>query len=52
MAMQKKAWMTSFLFKEFLTFFKKFVPGGVTFVSFGWEWQSCYFRNNKTCTRV
>jgi hypothetical protein len=29
MAMQKKVWTTSFLFKEFLTFFKKFVLNGV-----------------------
>jgi hypothetical protein len=27
----KKAWMISFLFKEFLSFFKFFVPGGVSF---------------------
>jgi len=33
MVMQKRAWMTSFLFKEFLTFFKKYVPNGVTLVS-------------------
>jgi hypothetical protein len=38
MVMQKRAWMTSFLFKEFLTFFKKYVPSGVTLVSFGWAW--------------
>ncbi len=28
MAMQKRAWMTTFLFKEFLSFFNKLVPGG------------------------
>jgi len=38
MVMQKRAWMTSFLFKEILTFFKKSVPSGMTFVSFGWAW--------------
>jgi len=27
----KKAWMIFFLFKEFLSFFKKFVPSGVSF---------------------
>jgi hypothetical protein len=27
----KKAWMIFFLFKEFLSFFKKFVLGGVSF---------------------
>jgi hypothetical protein len=30
MAMQKRNWMTSFLFKEFLTFFKKSILGGVS----------------------
>ncbi len=29
MAMQKKAWMSSFLFKEFSTFFNKSIVGGV-----------------------
>jgi hypothetical protein len=29
MAMQKKVWMIFFLFKEFLTFFKKYVPSGM-----------------------
>lgn len=28
MAMQSKAWMTNFMFKEFLYFFKRLVPGG------------------------
>jgi hypothetical protein len=30
MAMQTKAWMTSFLFKEFLSFFKDYVQGGIS----------------------
>jgi hypothetical protein len=30
MAMQKKTWMTSFLFKELLVFFKEFVPSGMS----------------------
>jgi hypothetical protein len=30
MAMEKKAWMTSFFFKEFLSFFKDFIPGGIS----------------------
>jgi NADH:ubiquinone oxidoreductase subunit E len=30
MAMQNKAWMTSFMFKEFLSFFKRFVLGGIS----------------------
>jgi hypothetical protein len=29
MALQTKAWMTSFLFKEFLSIFKKSIPGGI-----------------------
>jgi hypothetical protein len=28
MAIQTKAWMTSFLFKEFLSFFKRSIPSG------------------------
>jgi hypothetical protein len=27
--MQKKAWTTTFLFKEFLSFFKRLVPSGM-----------------------
>jgi hypothetical protein len=30
MAMQNKAWMTTFLFKEFLSFFKKIVLNGIS----------------------
>jgi hypothetical protein len=30
MAMQVKAWMTIFLFKKFLSFFKKLVPSGIS----------------------
>jgi hypothetical protein len=30
MAMQTKAWMTSFLFKEFFSFFKDYVPSGIS----------------------
>jgi len=30
MAMQSKAWMTTFLFKEFLFFFKKSIPNGMS----------------------
>jgi hypothetical protein len=29
MAMQKRTWMTTFLFKEFLSFFNKLGPGGM-----------------------
>jgi hypothetical protein len=31
MAMQKKVWMVSFLFKKFLAIFKKYVLGGVSY---------------------
>jgi hypothetical protein len=31
MAMQKKTWMTTFLFKEFLIFFNKSIPSGMSF---------------------
>ncbi len=27
--MQSKAWMITFLFKEFLSFFKRFIPSGI-----------------------
>jgi hypothetical protein len=30
MAMQTKAWMTSFFFKEFFSFFKDFILGGIS----------------------
>jgi hypothetical protein len=30
MAMQKKAWMISFIFKEFLSFSKRFIPRGIS----------------------
>ncbi len=30
MAMQKRTWMITFLFKEFLSFFNKLVPSGVS----------------------
>jgi hypothetical protein len=30
MAMQSKAWMTAFLFKEFLSFFKRCIPSGIS----------------------
>jgi hypothetical protein len=29
MAMQSKAWMTTSLFKEFLSFFKRYIPNGI-----------------------
>ncbi len=28
--MQNKAWMTSFMFKEFLSFFKRFILDGIS----------------------
>jgi hypothetical protein len=33
MAMQKKDWMTSFFFKEFRSFFKKYVPSIISFIN-------------------
>ncbi len=30
MAMQSKAWMTTFLFKEFLSFFKRCIPSEIS----------------------
>jgi hypothetical protein len=33
MAMQSKAWMTNFLFKEFLSFFKRSIPGGISLIN-------------------
>jgi hypothetical protein len=33
MAMQKKAWIIAFLFKEFLSFFKRSILGGVSFTN-------------------
>jgi hypothetical protein len=30
MAMQSKAWMTTFLFKEFMFFFKRFILNGIS----------------------
>jgi len=30
MVMQNRAWMTTFLFKEFLSFFNKLVPSGIS----------------------
>jgi hypothetical protein len=33
MAMQTKAWMTSFVFKEFLSFSKRSIPGGISLIN-------------------
>jgi hypothetical protein len=30
MVVQTKTWMTSFLFKEFSSFFKRLIPGGIS----------------------
>jgi hypothetical protein len=30
MAMQSKAWMTTFIFKDFLSFFKRSILGGIS----------------------
>jgi hypothetical protein len=47
MVMQTKAWMTSFLFKEWLSFFKKLVPCGIF-----QTWVSCDTRGNYTSKRI
>jgi hypothetical protein len=33
MAMQPKAWITPFIFKYFLSFFKRSIPGGIYFTN-------------------
>jgi hypothetical protein len=33
MAMESKAWMTTFLFKEFLSFFKRSIPSGIPIIN-------------------
>jgi hypothetical protein len=33
MAMQSKAWMISFMFKEFLSFFEKSILGGIPLIN-------------------
>jgi hypothetical protein len=33
MAMQRKTWMTSFLFKKFMFFFKRSILGGISFIN-------------------
>jgi hypothetical protein len=48
MAMLMKAWMISFVFKEFPSFFKRLIPSGI-FLSnynfkFRWAWFSSYDR--------
>jgi hypothetical protein len=53
----KKGWMTSFLFKEFLGFFKKFLPCGIflnksRFSNPRWAWITCNFRSNKVNTCI
>jgi hypothetical protein len=54
MAMQSKAWMTSFLFKEFLSIFKKSIPSenfqSKTSPNSKWAWITCYIRSNCTST--
>jgi hypothetical protein len=57
MAMQKRVWMVSFLFKEFLAIFKKYVPSGMSFINqhllvLDGHGNHVTFKNNKTSTRV
>ncbi len=56
MPMQKKPWMTSFLFKEIVFFFKKFVQGRISFTSrhllfLDGHDSQCYLRSNIRSTR-
>jgi hypothetical protein len=44
--------MTTFLFKEFLSFFKKFVPHQPTFVISTWAWKPCYPKNNRISKKI
>ncbi len=55
MAMQTKAWMMVFLFKEFLSFFKRLVLGGISqtnrhllIFDTQWSWVTCRIRSHKT----
>jgi hypothetical protein len=53
----KKVWMIYFFVQGILNFLQEIyskwnVFYQSTFVSFGWAWQSCYPKNNKTCMRV
>jgi hypothetical protein len=52
MVMEKKEWITTFLFKEFLSFFKKLIPPQSTFVNSRWAWQPCYLKKYITNKRV
>jgi hypothetical protein len=50
MAMQKKTWMTTYLFKQWLAFFYRSIPRGgflreLTSLDSGWAWFSCYNMN-------
>lgn len=55
-AKQSKAWMTSFLFKEFLSIFKKSVPSenfqSKTSPNSKWTWITCYIRSNCRSTWI
>jgi hypothetical protein len=33
MAMQSKAWMTNFVFKELMSFFKRLIPSGISLIN-------------------
>jgi hypothetical protein len=33
MVMQSKAWMIDFLFKEFMSFFKRSIPSGISLIN-------------------
>lgn len=59
MAMLKRTWTKSFLFKEFLSFFKRFIPGGISQTNIHLlildehgSHVHCYVRGNRTNTRI
>jgi hypothetical protein len=51
-----QGWMTSFLFKKFLSIFKKLVFGEIfqskTSPNSKWAWITCYIKSNCTSTRI
>ncbi len=54
-ALQTKAWMTTFLFKELFSFFNKSISKGHISIksistSVRWAWFTCYIGSHKTST--
>jgi hypothetical protein len=55
MAMQAKEWMTTFLFKEILSFFKRLILGGISqtnrhslILHIQWSWVTCHIKSHRT----